>query len=46
MKQTKNAENKKKGNKITFRVNVIEDRELIRYIDDNEYISIITRIFK
>ena len=34
MKQTKNAENKKKGNKITFRVNVIEDRELIRYIDD------------
>ena len=33
MKYTKNAKNKKNGNKITFRVNVIEDRERIQYID-------------
>ena len=33
MKYTKNAKNKKNGNKITFRVNVIEDREIIQYID-------------
>lgn len=33
MKYTKNAENKKKGDKITFRVNVLEDKKLIEYID-------------
>ena len=33
MKNTKQAENKKKGDKITFRVNILEDKEIIRYID-------------
>lgn len=33
MKNTKQAENKKRGDKITFRVNVVEDKKIIEYID-------------
>lgn len=33
MKKTKNAEIKTKGDKISFRVNTLEDKKIIEYID-------------
>lgn len=33
MKMTKNAQNKKKGEKRTFRVNEYEDKDIIKYLD-------------
>lgn len=33
MKKTKNAQNKKKGEKRTFRVNEYEDNDIIKYLD-------------